>query len=161
MNTRRRASLATPVAVLMLVAGGAAPSWATFAETFKGGTSQMRTVLVQTGADGVPTLVRVSWVARCGHGAYRETTSFRPPFDEVDADHVRDAGTYHSHPGGGIIGVMAVKLSATHHLDPRLPDAESWTGTVSATVVVRKHARTIDRCHTTRAVGWTATLARG
>lgn len=158
MNARRRASLALLAAALLPVAGASA---ATFAENFSGGTSQKRTVLLQTGSDGVPTLVRVSWVARCRHGVYRETTRFRTPFDEADAQHVSDAGAYHAHPGGGIIGVVAVKLWAKHSLNPATPDSESWAGTVSATVVVRKNARTIDRCRTTRPVGWTATLARG
>src|SRR4051794_14560889 len=82
-----RALLVAAVAALMLPAGAEA-------KTFRGKTSQGRSASVVTGADGVPTRVRISYRAKCadGHNVTGKT-NFQPPFDAVNATSISDGGT--------------------------------------------------------------------
>lgn len=155
MHFRRRATIAVLTASLAVVPAASAA----FAESFKGATNQRRAVSVVTGTDGTPTRIRVPWVAHCKHGRYSAATTFRAPFDESDAQHVRDSGPYSGVPGRGFKSTITVALSATHLLDPRIPDAESWSGVLDVTVVVRKRGKTVDRCRA-KTVGFRTTLAR-
>src|ERR1044072_7033663 len=64
------------------------------AKTFRGKTSQGRSASVTTGADGVPTRVRISYRAKCGDGHnVTGITQFEPPFDAVNATSITDGGT--------------------------------------------------------------------
>src|SRR3954470_13719068 len=96
------------------------------AKTFRGKTNQGRTASLVTGADGVPTRVRVSWRAPCKQPGYRATggTKFIAPFTAVNADLVQDTGkTYRVLIRGGLRGRITTDLVVNR-------SGERWVGTL-------------------------------
>ena len=102
------------LALSALLFAAAVPA-AADAATFRGKTNQGRTASLVTGADGVPTWVRVSWRAPCNGRATRATggTKFVAPFTAANADLVQDTGkSYRVRIKGGLRGRISTELSS-------------------------------------------------
>ncbi len=127
--------------------------------TYRGETSQDRTVTVTTGSDGLVDRVRIDWVATCRRERfrYRTRTVDTPPFDAVSPTRVRDEYVYVERSRGGVRARVAATLSARRSGSGA---RRRWSGTFSARVVVRRDGRRVDACRTTRPVRWNAALVR-
>jgi hypothetical protein len=150
----RHLPAAAATAALLLAAPSAAG-----AATFEGRTTQDRPVTVETGPDGLVTLVRVSWRAACDRKGARftERTDFGQPLAESTIDAVRDAGRYTLRRKGGWRFRISVAMTGRRTLaDAADPASELWGGTISASVVVRRRGRVYDRCRM-RPKAWTTT----
>lgn len=153
--TAMRLLLPAVASAALLLAGPAAAG----AATFKGRTSQNRAVTVQTAPDGLITLVRLAWRAGCARKGARftERTDFGPPLAESTLDTVRDAGRYTLRRKGGWRFRVTASMTGQRTLrDAADATTEQWTGTLSASVVVRRNGRVVDRCKV-RSKTWTAT----
>jgi hypothetical protein len=132
------------VGVAVVVAPAAAD-----ARTWRGETSQGRSVSVRTGDDGLVNRVRVNWRAPCRHGRYVSRTFFAPPFDVAESAAFEDAGTYRSRAQGGYRARHTVFVRGTLGADDR------WTGTFRVRTRVMRRGRVVDRCRL-KGVRWTA-----
>ncbi len=153
----------TRTAVLAAVLGTAlaVPSTALADKSFSGKTSQNRSVSLTTGDDNVLKTLRINWITRkCAQSGsrFQHITPFRPPFDLANGEEFRDAGSFTVRDSGGIRSRVRITLTGRHALDPAVPEAEKWTGTVKASIVVRRRGRVIDRCNL-RSTTWEAGLA--
>ena len=120
------------------------------ARTWRGETEQGRAVMVRTGDDGVVKRVRLAWKARCRHGSYTSSTSFRVPFDLATASEFRDAGTYRSRRlKGGYRARHTVFVRGALGADDR------WTGTFRVRTRVMRRGKLVDRCRRA-GLSWTA-----
>src|SRR3954471_2248954 len=127
---------AAPLSTLLL---SAAPA---DAKTFRGRTNQGRTASLVTGADGVPTEVRVSWRAPCKQSRYRATggTRFQAPFTSVSADVVTDAAkTYRVRLQRGLRGRVTTNLVVNR-------SGERWVGTLGVRELFARKGHVIDVC---------------
>ena len=160
MNTdmRHRTVLSTAVVV---VAALAVPSQAAAVKNFRGKTQQNRTVTLRIGDDQRLDTLRVNWITRrcaLSGSRFQHITRFRRPFDQTSTDDFRDAGAFRVvEDGGRIRSRVAITLAGARTFDPANPATESWSGTLSARVVVRRRGRVIDRCRL-RQITWNATL---
>jgi hypothetical protein len=112
------------------------------AKTFRGKTNQGRTASLVTGADGVPTRVRVSWRAPCKRQGFHATggTSFAAPFSTVTADLVQDTGkSYRVRIKGGLRGRIGTELTVNR-------DGDRWVGTLGIKELFAKNGRVVDAC---------------
>jgi hypothetical protein len=112
------------------------------AKTFRGKTNQRRTASLVTGADGVPTRVRVSWRAPCKQPGYRATggTAFTAPFTSATADVVADTGkTYRVRLKGGLRGRITTNLVVNR-------SGDRWVGTLGVRELFARKGRVIDVC---------------
>jgi hypothetical protein len=112
------------------------------AKTFRGKTNQGRTASLVTGADGVPTRVRVSWRAPCKRQGFRATggTKFAAPFTAVSADLVQDTGkSYRIRIKGGLRGRISTELVVKR-------DGERWIGTLGIKELFAKSGKVVDVC---------------
>ncbi|MDA0163999.1 hypothetical protein OM076_27250 [Solirubrobacter ginsenosidimutans] len=129
----------TAAAALSTLLIAAAPAEA---KTFRGKTNQGRTASLVTGADGVPTRVRVSWRAPCKRAGYRATggTKFAAPFTAVSADLVQDTGkSYRVTIKGGLRGRISTDLVVKR-------DGERWVGTLGVRELFARHGKVVDVC---------------
>jgi hypothetical protein len=136
------------------------PADALAAKTFRGKTQQGRGASLTVGDDGAVQRVGLVWKAiRCRdrRSTYSTNTEFRPPFDSATPDAFTDAGPYSERDRGGIRSRITVTVNGQRQLDPSNPAAETWTGTLRATVVVRRRGRVIDRCRLP-SIGWRVKL---
>ena len=136
---------ATAAAALSALMFAAAPHVAA-AATFKGKTHQGRSASLITGADGVPTRVRVLWRAPCKKPGFRATggTKFQAPFSEVSADAVKDVGkSYRVRVKGGLRGRISTDLVVTRNGD-------HWTGTLGVHELFARKGKVVDVCHIKR-----------
>jgi hypothetical protein len=129
------------IAVVILIASLALPSTAA-AKTFRGKTSQGRSALLVTGADGLPKRVSLRWSAPCkkpGITAQAGTTS-TPPFTAVTADGLTDGPkTYRTRfPGGERARVTATLV--VRRVGNR------WKGTFALRAVIGRKGKVIDVC---------------
>lgn len=143
--------------VTSLAVLAAAPALAS-AKTFRGESGQQRAVSLRTGDDGVPTFVRIPWKARCrrngGRATFEDRTDFGPPFDSATVDALADAGSYRLRDPGGFRHTVTITLTGRRTLtDPANPATERWTGTIAATIKVRRRGRSYDSC-TLRETPW-------
>ena len=125
----------------LLIAAGPAD-----AKTFRGKTNQGRTASLVTGADGVPTRVRVSWRAPCKQPGYRATggTRFSAPFTSATVDAVADTGkTYRVRLRGGLRGRITTNLVVNRRGD-------RWVGTLGVRELFAKNGKVIDVCEVKR-----------
>ena len=116
------------------------------AKTFRGKTNQGRTASLVTGADGVPTRVRVSWRAPCKQPGYRATggTRFSPPFTSATPDVVTDTNkTYRVRLKGGMRGRITTNLVVNRQGD-------RWVGTLGVRELFAKNGKVIDVCQVKR-----------
>src|SRR6187200_3408732 len=107
------------------------------AATFRGKTSQGRAASLVTGADGVPTRVRVSWRAPCKRPGYRATggTKFTAPFTAASADLVQDTGkSYRVQLEGGLRGRISTDLVVRRAGD-------RWVGTLGVRELFARHGK--------------------
>ena len=144
-----------------LAAALVAPSQAAADKSFSGKTAQNRSVSLTTGDDNVLKTFRLNWLTRrCAKSGsrFQHITSFRPPFDSATPDAFSDAGRFTVADRGRIRSRVSIAITGQHVFDPAAPQAEKWTGTVKATVVVRRRGRVIDRCRL-RSTTWEVALA--
>jgi len=116
------------------------------AKTFRGKTNQGRTASLVTGADGVPTRVRVSWRAPCKQPGYRATggTRFSAPFTSATTDAVADTDkTYRVRLRGGLRGRITTNLVVNR-------SGDRWVGTLGVRELFTKRGKTIDVCEVKR-----------
>ena len=151
-----RALVAVLTCLALLVALPAAAS----AKTFRGKSGQQRNVTLQTGADGVPTSLRIPWKAKCkrnrGRATFEDRTDFKAPFDQATVDALADEGSYRLRDRGGFRHTVTITVAGQRTLaDPANPASESWSGTVAAKITVRRRGRAYDTC-TLRRTSWTA-----
>jgi hypothetical protein len=121
------------------------------AKTFKGKTNQGRSASVTTGADGVPTRVRISYRASCkSHAPVVGVTRYQPPFDSASATALHDAGTETVRSGSrkGESARITSSVSAKLHGD-------HWSGTFRVKLVIHFKGRTTGTCQAKRVV-WSA-----
>ena len=133
------------IALSALMFAAAVPA-ATDAATFRGKTSQGRTASLVTGADGVPTRVRVSWRAPCKKPGFRATggTRFQAPFTAVNADVVQDTGkTYRVRITGGLRGRISTDLVVNR-------SGDRWVGTLGVREMFGREGKVIDVCQVKR-----------
>src|SRR3954447_12522857 len=133
----------TAAAVLSTLLVAAAPAEA---KTFRGKTNQGRTASLVTGADGVPTSVRVSWRAPCKKPGYRAVggTRVTAPFTSVSADVVRDPNkTYRVRIKGGLRGRITTNLTVNR-------SGDQWVGTLGVRELFARRGRVIDVCQVKR-----------
>jgi hypothetical protein len=133
----------TAAAALSTLLLSAAPA---DAKTFRGKTNQGRTASLVTGADGVPTRVRVSWRAPCKQPGYRAVggTRFTAPFTSVSADVVSDTGkTYRVRIKGGLRGRITTNLVVNR-------SGDRWVGTLGIRELFARKGRVIDVCEVKR-----------
>jgi hypothetical protein len=133
----------TVAAALSTLLVAAAPAEA---KTFRGKTNQGRTASLVTGADGVPTSVRVSWRAPCKKPGYRAVggTRFRAPFTSVSADVVSDTNkTYRVRIKGGLRGRITTNLTVNR-------SGDQWVGTLGVRELFARRGRVIDVCQVKR-----------
>ena len=157
---RLRTTFATTAAVA-LTAAAVVPATASADKTFRGKTQQNRTVSLTTGDDNVLKRLRINWITRrCAQSGsrFQHITAFRPPFDSATAGAFNDAGSFRVADDGGIRSRVTIYLAGRRTVDPANPAAESWSGTLRASVVVRRNGRVIDRCRL-RQVTWNAAPA--
>jgi hypothetical protein len=129
----------TAAAALSTLLIAAAPAEA---KTFRGKTNQGRTASLVTGADGVPTRVRVSWRAPCKRPGYRATggTKFTAPFTAASADLVQDTGkSYRVQLKGGLRGRISTDLVVRRAGD-------RWVGTLGVRELFARHGKVVDVC---------------
>jgi hypothetical protein len=129
----------TAAAALSTLLIAAAPA---DAKTFRGKTNQGRTASLVTGADGVPTRVRVSWRAPCQRAGYHATggTKFAAPFTAVSADVVQDTGkSYRVRIEGGLRGRISTDLVVNR-------DGDRWVGTLGVKELFSRHGKVVDSC---------------
>jgi hypothetical protein len=145
------------VITLCVAAVGLLPAPAS-AKTLTGTTDQQQAVTVRTGAGGVPSFVRVAWVAvGCKPDGAKVTdrAEFKPPFDKATDDVVRAVGTYEQARPGGFEYRATLELAGRRSLvNPANPASEQWTGTLGAAVKVTLRGRVYDTCAVRTA--WTA-----
>jgi hypothetical protein len=116
------------------------------AKTFRGKTNQGRTASLVTGADGVPTGVRVSWRAPCKRAGYRATggTRFAAPFTAVSADLVQDTGkSYRVRIKGGLRGRISTELVVKR-------EGDRWVGTLGIRELFARKGKVVDVCQVKR-----------
>ncbi len=116
------------------------------AKTFRGKTNQGRTASLVTGADGVPTRVRVSWRAPCKQPGYRATggTRFSPPFTSATPDVVTDTNkTYRVRLKRGMRGRITTNLVVNRQGD-------RWVGTLGVRELFSRNGKVIDVCEVKR-----------
>jgi hypothetical protein len=133
----------TAAAALSTLLVAAAPAEA---KTFRGKTNQGRTASLVTGADGVPTSVRVSWRAPCKKPGYRAVggTRFTAPFTSVSADVVSDTNkTYRVRIKGGLRGRITTNLTVNR-------SGDQWVGTLGVRELFARRGRVIDVCQVKR-----------
>jgi hypothetical protein len=129
----------TAAAALSTLLIAAAPA---DAKTFRGKTNQGRTASLVTGADGVPTRVRVSWRAPCKRPGYRATggTKFVAPFTAVNADLVQDTGkSYRVRIKGGLRGRISTDLVVRR-------EGRRWVGTLGVRELFARRGKVVDVC---------------
>jgi hypothetical protein len=138
-----KASASVALSALLLAA--AVPA-AADAATFRGKTNQGRTASLVTGADGVPTRVRVLWRAPCKKPGFRATggTRFQAPFTAVNADVIQDTGkSYRVRLTGGLRGRISTDLVVNRRGD-------RWVGTLGVRELFARKGRVIDVCQVKR-----------
>jgi hypothetical protein len=116
------------------------------AATFRGKTNQGRRASLVTGADGVPTRVRISWRALCKKPGFRATggTRFQAPFTAVNADLVQDAGkSYRVRLTGGLRGRISTDLVVNR-------SGDRWVGTLGVRELFARKGKVIDVCQVKR-----------
>jgi hypothetical protein len=136
---------AIPAAVVVLLL--AAPGMAQ-ARTFKGRSSQGRTVTVVADSRGEIEHMTVYWNASCKHGTAKNGTIFRPYVGHVVNDgiavdvayDVKQTNGYTSHITAVLRGVTAGK---------------GYRGTLQVTLTARRHGKKVDTCHS-GALTWSA-----
>jgi hypothetical protein len=112
------------------------------AKTFRGKTNQGRTASLVTGADGVPTRVRVAWRAPCKRPGFHATggTKFTPPFTAVSAELVQDTGkSYRVRIKGGLRARISTDLVVKR-------DGARWVGTLAVKELFARHGKVVDSC---------------
>jgi hypothetical protein len=154
--------LRTPLCGAVAVAALAAPSEAAAVKDFTGQTQQHRVVDLRIGDDNLLHTARINWITRnCSQSGsrFQNMTRFRKPYDESTPESFRHVGTETvTDDEGRIRSRVRVTFTGRHFLDPANPAAEKWVGTISASVVVRRRGRVIDRCRL-RSTTWKAGLA--
>jgi hypothetical protein len=128
------------VAVLALSLLVAAPAaWA--AQTLRGETGQDRAVVLTVGDDGRVEQVRIGWKARCrrARASFEDRTKVLPPFERSTPDGFRATGTYASRDRGRYRSTITLTVEGAR-------SGGAWSGTVEATVRVRRRGRAHDRC---------------
>ena len=133
----------TAVAAVSTLLIAAAPA---HAKSFRGKTNQGRAASLMTGADGVPTRVRVSWRAPCKQPGYRATggTRFTAPYTSVSADVVTDTNkTYRVKVKGGLRGRITTNLVVNR-------SGDRWVGTLAVRELFARKGRVIDVCEVKR-----------
>lgn len=154
MRTRMPVLLTTAA----VAAAAIAPAEAAAVKQFRGKTDQNRTIKLTIGDDNLLQSASVNWFTRrCSQpgSRFQHRTAFKLPFDESTPDLFRDAGPFTVADSGGIRSRVRITLTGRRVVDPAEPAAESWKGTLRATVVVRRRGKVIDRC-TRRTLRWTA-----
>jgi hypothetical protein len=145
-----------------LAAGAVVPATAAADKTFKGKSAQNRSVTAVTGDDNVLKTFRINWLTRkCAKSGsrFQHITGFRPPFDLATPDEFSDQGSFTVADRGAIRSRVTMTLTGRHAFDPANPAAENWSGTLKASVVVRRRGKVIDRCNL-RQVTWSAALSQ-
>ena len=135
----------------VLAALAVAPATAD-AKSFKGKTNQGRSASVTTGADGVPTRVRISYSARSckGHVPVVGVTRFQAPFDSVTAAALQDGGTETVKSGSRKGESARITSSVTAKFN-----GTRWSGTYSVKLMIRFKGKTEGSCQAKR-VTWSA-----
>ena len=126
-------------AVVACVAAAVPLAWA--AGTLRGETAQRRAVVLTVADDGRVERVRVGWKARCrrDRASFEDTTDVLPPFERSTSDGFRASGTYTTRDRGRIRSTITLTVDGTR-------SGKRWSGTVEATVRVRRRGRAHDRC---------------
>jgi hypothetical protein len=109
------------------------------ATLFSGRTSQGRVAELRTNQKRLPIALEIHWRASCSRGAFREITTFYPPYDARSATAIRDAGSYVLRDGD-------MRIRVRVHVRGRRTAPRRWRGTFGGTAVVRRDGRAIDRC---------------
>ena len=152
----------TPILVTTAVLAAAlvAPSNAAAVKLFEGDTRQGRAVKLTIGDDNLLQRFEINWLTRtCRQrgSRFQNVTAFKPPFDESTPDVFNDAGSFTVRDSGRIRIRVSITISGRRTVDPANPAAETWSGTMKASIVVRRGRRVIDRC-TRSQITWDAAL---
>jgi len=149
----------TFVSSVVLIALALAPSQAaaqTADKLFRGTTGQSKRVAVRVGAAQKVTRVTVAWIAPCRRGGtFENDTVVSPRARRSTVDVFEASGSYPVRQKGGYR--MRVRMVIRGLRDVSSAGVERWTGTVRATVVIRRRGRVIERCRL-RSTAWSATL---
>jgi hypothetical protein len=132
-------------------AGGLLLAPAADAATWRGKTSQDRSVTVRTGADGLVSHVLIRYEAGCSDGkGFRSRLTFAPPLDVSSTTAFEDGGVVRwrfTKTGERARGRTAIAGG--------LRSSGRWTGTFRLRVKIRKGGRVIATCRTGQ-IGWRA-----
>ena len=106
---------------------------------------------LQTGADGVPTSLRIPWKAKCkrnrGRATFEDRTDFKPPFDQATVDLPADEGTYRLRDRGGSATRAITVSGARRSADAARRRRPSRTAPPAGSIVDRPPGPArIDRC---------------
>ncbi len=139
----RRAVIALATLALLLPAGTAHG-----AASFRGVTEQSRPITFPVDELGRAQAVVVQWRARCRGGTRLtpQETTFAPPEGGGTAGAFAGVGTYRFPEAGGRIALARLRIGGRMAGDRTRPETQTWTGTLRATVRVRRHTRIVDRC---------------
>ena len=131
----------------------AAPAQAPLVATFKGETSQHRSVSMLVAPDGTVQRIRIRYSAPCRRRGYRfpNTMEVVPPFTASTPEAVTERLTLHEKLAGGghttqTVGVDAKRVTPT-----------TWTGTFKTEAILVKDKQWLDTCRLKR-VTWKAKL---
>ena len=140
-----------------LVAAVAVPS-AVADTNLSGKTSQGRPVTIVVGTDGKVRSVRISWsttLCRRRGVRMRGATTFRPPFDVNQANHLEGTRD-HTSRQGRLRSLVKANFAADRTPDPANAAAPgTWSGTISGGLEVRRRGRLVNDC-ALRVIRWTA-----
>jgi hypothetical protein len=136
--------------VLIACAAACLPAGAQ-AATLKGSVPHKLRVKITTTADGSAKRLFFSWNARCGSQGTRfhAFTAIRPE---------RPTPTFHSHGRYKVKAGHGLRGNVRGRARGKRRSLELWTGHFSASVVLKRHGRTVDRCRLPE-VSWRATPA--
>lgn len=146
MRTKLIAGVCGVAVGLLLVPPAEAARW-------RGKTKQGRLAVVHTGADGVVSMVRIKYRARCSDGdVLTAGVMFLPPLDQSATNAFQDAGVFRFRIPGG------ERARATTSVQGGLRRSGRWTGSFRIRARVTKRGRFVATCRTGR-VGWKASPA--
>jgi hypothetical protein len=143
MHTKVIAGVCGTAVVLLLVPSAEAARW-------RGKTRQGRLAAVHTGADGLVSMARIKYRARCSDGdVLTAGVVYLPPLDRSATSDFQDGGVFRFRIRGG------ERARATTSIEGGLRRSGRWTGNFRIRVRVTRRGRFVATCRTGR-VGWKA-----
>jgi hypothetical protein len=124
------------------------------AERWRGKTRQGRLAAVHTGTDGLVSMARIKYRARCSDGdVLTAGVVYLPPLDQSATNAFQDGGVFRFRIRGG------ERARARTSIQGGLRRSGRWTGNFRIRVRVTRGGRFVATCRTGR-VGWKASPVR-